>query len=199
MQRIWAATAGLGMMLWAGVANAATINFETDAVDGAAIGSTYSDLGVVFSNATWTDTANATSGDFAVTTGAGGANAPIVMSFASGITGATLTALNLGLDGARVEAYDALSGGNLVASDEGFGVINLLGLGTDIALTVANPSIFRLEFMTATGLALAGLELDDFSFDPIPAAVPVPGAGVLLISALGAMGILRRRQRLKLA
>lgn len=178
-----------------------TINFD-DGTNGLPIGAFYSGLGVTFDNARWD--AFVSPNEAAV--GAGGlkfvaissvfnpkVGSAIVARFAAPLTSATVRGLNVGANGARVDAYDALVGGALVAFDQAFGID--LGVDNHPLLSVAGAGIRRLEFYQPASVSGEGLLFDNLTFTTSVAAVPEPATVALLAGGLAVIGIGARRRR----
>lgn len=199
--------AALAVVLSIPAVHATTINFD-DGTDLAEIGSFYSPQGVTFSNARWDDfvspdeasvgagglklVGNAAGGDriFGPTSGN-----PIVVEFASGITDFSILGLNVGQNGARVDVYDALTGGNLLNFAEAFGV----DAGVDnhpLLVTAATSTIFRAELYQPSQTSGEGMLWDIMNFTPANGNVPVPAPGTIVLFGLGlaALGFSSRRR-----
>lgn len=120
----------------------------------------------------------------------------IVATFSTPISEVQILAGDVGRFHARINAYDALVGGNLIGFDELLGSGS--GTGNFGTLTVVAEDIRRIElFQPAVPLGATdgdGLWFDDLSFQP----VPLPAAVWLLASSLlGLWGITRKRTNLK--
>src|SRR5262245_769638 len=113
-------------------AAAVTINFD-DGTNGAFVGNFYAGLGVTFSaNTQWDNfvspnEAAVGAGGLKISDVAGAnyqpkVNNPIVATFNPAISFFSIRGLNVGANGARIDAYDAVVGGNLIAFDQAFGV-----------------------------------------------------------------------------
>jgi hypothetical protein len=185
-------------------AYATTIDFN-DGINGNTITNQYSGLGVTFSNARYDSFISSGEG----TVGAGGLklvgngvggdsiyspkqNNPIVVTFDFGITSFNITALNVGANGARIEAYDSQIGGNLLDFDEDFGTG--VGGSNHPLLTISATSIFRVLLFTPLSVQTEGMLWDNVSFTP-SSVVPVPAA--LLMFAPALLGFLGLRRKAK--
>ncbi len=96
------------------------------------------------------------------------------------------------MSGARIEAYDASVGGNLIGSDEFFGIG--AGVGNFGQLFVASSGIHRIELfqpLQLSGGATSGdgLQFDDLSFT----VVPEPSSLLLMLGIGVGAAITRRR------
>lgn len=175
-----------------------TIDFEGGTAN-TEIDDHYESLGVVFSNAKWIDVPPLSGGSPPMRLGGAGEGGttphnptsanPIVIKFVGGATEVSILAMDVGRDGARMNAYDAL--GNLVDFDEGFGTGN--GAGTNLTLSSSATPIaeIRLFQPNDTG-TFDGLLWDDLKFTPL---VPLPPAALLGLGLLGTLGALRARRR----
>lgn len=175
------------LILIAGAARATTvtINFDdgSDAVpgygtDGVPIGSFYSRLGVTFSNAQWDDYIAQGEGDV----GAGGikivaitgptndpsyqprASDPVVAVFDQEVENVSIVALGVGDNGARLDAYDSVTGGNLV----GWVAVSSSGPGTgnNRILEVGQHAsrIKRIELYQPKDISSDGVLFDNLTF-----------------------------------
>jgi hypothetical protein len=195
-------TAALVLLLSACSAKAAPITIDfNDGTNGAQIGSFYSLLGVTFSNARWDDFVSNDEGDV----GAGGlklvgnaegptniyevkAANPIVAVFSAGISDFSIYGLNVGFTGARIDLYDAVSGGNLIDSDEAYGIST--GSFNHPLLTSSATPIYRVELYQPSASFGEGMLWENMSFTAI---VPIPAAVWLFSSAFAALAYARRR------
>ena len=173
----------------------ATIEFD-DGIESDPIGSHYAAQGVTFdSNTVWVPNGVGDCYDF------GGATAPlsisvpgikptfdnpIIATFSAPQSLVSILAVNVGSAGARLDAYDAVSGGNLVGFAEDFGstVIGELTTGGEEGclpctepnqrtcvheerlLSVSAPSIRRVEIYRAVTQSIDGVFFDNLTFEP---------------------------------
>ena len=116
---------------------------------------------------------------------------PIEAIFSTGASSVSLTGLDVGVNGFILKAFDAISGGNLLDSDQVFGTGE--GNGQFFTLSVASAFIRRVEFsQVLDDLTLNdGIVFDNFTFSP----VPLPAGVWLLLSGLTGMGLLGWRRR----
>ena len=181
------------------------LNFN-DGSNGAYVGNFYSASGVTFSaNTQWSifispgEAASGVSGlkiaDIAGTNYRPRSNTPLVATFSTPISDFSIRGVNVGGNGARIEAYDAAVGGNLIGFDENFGI----GLGDTnhpLLSVTAEPStsIRRVHMFQPLDALNEGVLFDNMSFTPI--VVPEPMMPILIaISLASAFGIWRGRSR----
>ena len=178
-------------------AAAVTIDFN-DGVNGSDVGAFYSSLGVSFSNAEWNDLAAGYAPD-PLSTGlrlvADGANlqpklgSPIVATFTIDIYSASIIANSVNANGARVVAYDSVSGGNVVDAHEVIGISGNTSATANFTLNVSGSGIRRLEFFQPRSVESEGVLFDNLTFD----TVPEPSSMLLL--GIGSLSVLRLRRR----
>ncbi len=164
----------LGLLLAASAINAQTnlINFD-DGTQGSPIGSFYAARGVVVSNAVWMPNLdarslpfNGCSGQFVlfaqVGASAPSSQTPLVFTFAQPVTFVAISASDIGLAGARLEAYDAEVGGNLIGSAQVIGT----GVGFDIhrELEVTAEPIRRIHLFQPQPNGSDGVVWDNLRF-----------------------------------
>jgi hypothetical protein len=188
----------LGLFVVASPAHATLINFD-DGTFTEVIGSFYSPLGVTFSGATWQDNLGLAGFSGHVALASTNANAyqwfsstPVIATFSAAVSTVSLTVGDLGENGFILNAYDALTGGNLVSTTTRFGTE--LGHNQSQILNVGATSILRVELFQAQEISIDGVFVEDFRFaPPSDAAAPEPGTFALL--ALGLIGSVVARRR----
>ncbi len=158
------------------------LDFDDGTVE-ASINDFYARSGVVFSNATWFPNIScntgqpfpgASPGAFVISRFRASSNNncpqivfgndPIIAIFSNPVTYVSVTALDLGDAGARLDAYDAPTGGNLVATNEVYG--GGLGIQNFVVLTNSAASIRRVEFYQASPNGSDGTVFDTLTFSP---------------------------------
>ena len=174
------------------------IDFD-DGTNGQAIGTFYSSSGVTFSNAEFNGFISGNEGSV----GAGGlkfiaidtdfqpkVDSPIIAVLDTPSTFASVRGLNVGANGARIDAYDAVIGGNLVDFDEAFGLNS--GVTNHPLLSVSGAGIRRLEFYQPRSVTVEGLLFDNLTVRavPEPSSLAMCGLGSLLV-----LTSLRRRRK----
>ena len=177
-------------------ANAATTIDFNDGTSGTLIGSFYSSLGVTFSGAQWS---NISAGytPHPQSTGLrfiGAANNlqpkvgnPITITFAEPIASLSVIANSVNANGARLELYDALSGGNLIASDQVVGPSG--ATNTNFTLSATSSGALRAVLYQPFSVESEGVLFDNLTF------TPVPEPGVAILTSLAAIGFAARRKR----
>ena len=173
---------------WAPPARAITIDFD-DGTLHTAVGSFYSGLGVTFTNAGWESNFGGLAGSSnPFTIGClvcrrpfreNDSTQPIIFNFSQPVSSVSIVGIDVGSQGARADAYDANTAGNLVDFDEAFGID--AGVGQYFTLTVAGASIRRVElYQPLIDETQEGLLWDNLSFTfavPEPTVVPLLGLG----------------------
>lgn len=157
------------------------------------IASRYASLGVTFSNARFANVANFTgaSGNYGVAaiispTEEPPPTRPIIATFATPVTTASLRGLDVGQRGFRLNAYDA--GHNLVDTQVVFGTGD--GVGEFYDLTVHGSLISQVEFsLDHLDSSFDGILFDNLSFTPVPEPASIVALG------LGALAVIRRRAK----
>ena len=176
---------------------AATLIVFDDGVNGQAIGSYYSPEDVIFSNAAWRSEVLAGSSPPMVLASIDNQGAfvppsdPIVATFPMPVTSVSIIALDVGDAGCEMDAYDALTGGDLVATDQQFG--SGLGVGTYFNITDSAFDIQRIQLFQPNFDGNDGILWDNLSFTP----VPEPASTSLLTAAT--IALLARRRRMPAA
>jgi hypothetical protein len=177
-----------------------TIDFN-DGTNRGAIGTFYSGLGVTFQNAQWdnfvspNEAAVGASGLKLIAINSTYGPTPgtaIVALFANPLTSVSVRGLNVGENGARIDAYDALVGGSIVGSNQAFGV----GAGTDNhpLLQVSGVGIRRIELYQPASVQVEGLLFDNLTFTAgTQSTVPEPGS--LALVATGVLAVCGWRVR----
>jgi len=188
------------------LARASVINFD-DGTAGTPVGDFYASLGVHFSNALFSDNFGLPGSDgplaikiesrddFQVPS-----TSPIVITFDSGQSQVGITGIDVGDQGFRIDAYDAVSGGTLIGFDQAFGTD--LGVGEFFVVSVSTPSIRRVELYQPSFIDDGdGIIMDDLTFTPATPGVPEPSTLIvsLLSVATVGLGAWRHRSRRRFA
>lgn len=181
-----------------GGANAAvtSIDFNDGTASGADIGSFYSSLGVNFTNGEWSDlntgyTPHPDSTGLRFV-GDGGnyqpkSATPVSFTFTSTMFSVSVIANNVNANGARIELYDALTGGNLVGSDQVVGPSG--STNSNSVLNASGNGVLRVELFQPFDVESEGVLFDNLEFSP----VPEPSSALLLV--LSSCGMAFRRSR----
>jgi hypothetical protein len=172
------------------------IDFD-ELTSGTNVDSTYSGLGVSFSNARTYNFGSlaGSSSPITIASASGtvfGPSNAISALFTTGMSAVSITGVDVGAAGIVMTAYDALVGGSVVDSDSFFGTG--LGIGTFHTLTVSGSGILRVEFSQSAPCCGDGVAFDNFSFEA-GNSVPTPATPALLSLGLLALGFTSRRAR----
>jgi hypothetical protein len=200
-------------------ASAGLIDFD-DGTAGVPVGPHYSALGANFGNARWDGfvsfgESGVGAGGLKITDEAGTympkADNPIVITFSDPLLSVSIRGLNVGVNGARLNAYDSVVGGNLLGFSEALGVG--YGVENHPLLSLSAAGIRRIELFQPNSQLLEGLLFDNLFYAPMgdpvggggqPTDVPppdvsrLPEPSALLLAGLGVAGsalALRRRRR----
>ena len=103
----------------------------------------------------------------------------------------SILGLNVGANGARIDAYDAAVGGLLLDFDSAFGVD--FGVTNHPFLSVSSLGIRRIELYQPLSVMTEGLLFDNLAFEPDTAPVPEPATLLLLGGGLAGLAARRRR------
>lgn len=115
----------------------------------------------------------------------------LVATFSSAASMVSLQGISVGLNGIRIDAYDAAVGGNVIDFDEFIGAGT--GSGVNHLLSVAAAGILRVEWYQPLTAGLDAVLWDDFTFDST-ATVSEPGTLAVLGLGLLGLGIARRKR-----
>jgi len=91
----------------------------------------------------------------------------------------SILAFDVGENGARIDAYDAVVGGNLLGSDSFVGTS--FGAGQFADLSVAAPGIRRFELYQLTNVPNDSVLFDNLTFTPEPSSLLMLGLGLLTL------------------
>lgn len=186
---LFAATCALAPL----TSQATLIHFD-DGLEGSSVNNFYQPQGVTFTNAVWTSNFGliGSSGALGIRHTAGyqwfSAN-PIIASFASGVSMVSVDGIDVGLNGLRINAYDAVTGGNLVSFQQVFG--SNIGVGEFFQVKATGTNIKRVEIFQVANVAGDGILLDNFRFEA--ASVNTPAS--IALFTLGMAGLLVARRR----
>ena len=177
-----------------------SINFNSG-TQGASIGAFYAGLGVTFTRASWDGFVSTDEGSV----GAGGlkfihttdsyapkVGNPVIATFSSLINSISIRGLNVGANGARIDAFDTF--GNLLGFSEAFGID--VGATNHPLLTIMAGGISSVRFYQPASVMTEGMLWDNLTFNSASASVvPEPSAYALMATGLvGLVGLARRRR-----
>jgi hypothetical protein len=119
-----------------------------------------------------------------------------VVTFSSPVDFVSIFGLNVGEDGATMDAYDSAVGGTLLGSFTDHSVLSGVGADNNPLLSVTAVGIRRIELYQPFNTATEGLLFDNLTFTPEgTATVPEPASLTLLGFGLAGMGARRWRRR----
>ena len=189
-------------------AQTVTLDFE-DGAGGALVDAQYAAQGVTFQDARFVDMSPAPLPGMSGSTGIHHASTqfewgpatPIIATFGQPATSVSVDGIDVGTQGFVLTAYDAVSGGNVVATQQVFG--SAFGLGEFFTLTVTGSAIRRVQISQVTTGGGDGMLLDNFrvTFGGPATVAPVPTLEFGALAGLAGLMVLatalhRRRQRL---
>lgn len=186
-------------------AQTVTLDFE-DGAGGGLVDAQYAAQGVTFQDARFVDiTLPGMSGSTGIHHASNGFQwgpaTPIIATFGQPATSVSVDGIDVGTRGFVLTAYDAVSGGNVVATQQVFG--SGLGVGEFFTLTVTGSAIRRVQISQVTAVGGDGMLLDNFrvTFGGPATVAPVPTLEFGALAGLAGLMVLgtalhRRRQRL---
>ena len=181
-------------------ASAATIviNFDTGGINGTAVGAFYASQGITFSNVAWYTNRDERGQPYDGSTGAfvvsgltsnvyPKSNSPLIALFDIPLSSFSILATDLGNNGARVDAYDAVVGGNLLTFDQAF--FGDVGVGVSRNMVVQAPNIRRVEIYQPRSISADGIVWDNVT------AITVPEPTSTVFMLCGGLSLLAHRRR----
>lgn len=199
VKRFTSLLCGVAALVAPALASAQSTDFNGGTI-GNAVGSFYSAQGVTFSNAKF-DAFTVFGPESAFLGGVQisnisnpyqpKVNSPIVITFDNLLSYFSIYGTNVGANGARVEAFDAM--GNSLGYAENFGI----DIGAEnnplLALSLSNMKSVHLYQPLST--TTEGLLWDNMSWRPQGTSVPEPASAVLLLTGVAGLVMVRRRAR----
>jgi hypothetical protein len=190
-----------------GAASAQTLTLDfNDGTAGVTVGAFYSARGVTFSNTRWDSFVSpgeesVGAGGLKIVSVSGGflpkQTTALIAVFDSPVSFVSIRGVNVGENGARIDAFDAALGGALLDSDEAF----TAGAGTENhpLLSVSASGIRRIELYQPAATSPEGLLFDNLTYTIQSASASAPEpcgiAFVVLGGALPTTASLVRRCR----
>jgi hypothetical protein len=190
---------GLTALVAPALASAQSTDFNGGTV-GNAVGSFYSAQGITFSNArfdafTVFGPESAFLGGVQISAISSAynptANTPIVITFDNLLSYFSIYGTNVGNNGARAEAFDAM--GNSLGYSENFGID--IGAENNPLLALTFSGIKSVRLYQPTSTSFEGLLWDNMSWRPQGTSVPEPASAVLLLTGVAGLVMVRRRAR----
>lgn len=200
-------------LIWLSIALSTTSAVQSDIVNidfddgtgaGMEIGNFYDSLGVSFSDAQWGsefDGRPGTSSSFQIdslsTPQFPKSNSPITATFSVLVDMVSISAIDVGFNDARLDAYDQLVGGNLIGSSTYEGLSLLGNTFTNIdtgVLTVSGNGIRRIEiYQPNSSVSNDGVSFDNLSYNVVPEPASIP----LMVTFFVVGTMLQRRRKLQ--
>lgn len=190
---------GLTALVAPALASAQSTDFNGGSI-GSAIGSFYAAQGVTFSNAkfdafTVYGAESAFLGGVQISAISSAynptANSPIVITFDDLIGYFSIYGTNVGANGARAEAFDAM--GNSLGYAENFGID--IGASNNPLLALTFGSMKSIHLYQPLSVMTEGLLWDNMSWRKQGTSVPEPASAVLLLTGVAGLVMVRRRAR----
>ena len=199
MNRFASFVCGLAALVAPSLASAQSINFN-NGIAGNAVGSFYASQGVTFSDARFDSFSvfgpeASFLGGLQITSASTNyqpkSNTPIIITFDQLIGYFSIYGTNVGANGARAEAFDAM--GNSLGFSENFGVD--IGAENNPLLSLSFSGIKSVRLYQPASTTVEGLLWDNMSWRPQGTSVPEPASAVLLLTGVAGLAMVRRRAR----